>query len=233
VVDFNKHCEHRKPNLLPVSGIPIYYHRCGQCGFIFTAAFDHFSPDDFLTHIYNSGYAAVDPDYAEVRPTGNAGFITSLFGNHKWISILDYGGGNGLLGKKLQAAGFRDVVTYDPFVPEHATRPQRRFDLVVSFEVVEHSNHPHETFGEMDSLLKPDGMMLFTTLVQPTNMAEIGLSWWYVGPRNGHVSIYTRAALKSVLAARGLHQGSNNDNQHAAWRTVPEFAKGVLKSRPG
>ena len=32
-----------------------------------------------------------------------------------------------------------------------ATGLKRRFDLLLSFEVVEHSNKPRETFAEMDS----------------------------------------------------------------------------------
>src|SRR5829696_6292592 len=98
VVDFHKNCEiARGRQVLALSGIPIYYHRCPACELLFTVAFDHFSNDDFARHIYNDGYSAVDPDYRETRPAGNAQWIIGAFGNSKSIRILDYGGGNGRL----------------------------------------------------------------------------------------------------------------------------------------
>src|SRR2546423_14681900 len=69
VVDFNKHClVASRPDLLPLSGVPVYYHRCPSCHFIFTTAFDSFTPDDFRRHVYNEQYALIDPEYAEERP---------------------------------------------------------------------------------------------------------------------------------------------------------------------
>src|SRR5688572_1810116 len=66
VVDFHKNCEiaHGR-NVLSLSGVPVYYHRCRSCGFIFTVAFDHFSPGDFAREIYNDEYRLVDPDFAD------------------------------------------------------------------------------------------------------------------------------------------------------------------------
>jgi 2-polyprenyl-6-hydroxyphenyl methylase/3-demethylubiquinone-9 3-methyltransferase len=43
VVDFHKACNHA----LALAGIPVYYHRCRGCGFVFTTAFDGFSAEDF------------------------------------------------------------------------------------------------------------------------------------------------------------------------------------------
>ena len=40
VVDFHKSCEDRRGPPLPLSGVPIYYYRCPNCGFLFTTAFD-------------------------------------------------------------------------------------------------------------------------------------------------------------------------------------------------
>ncbi|HET6250154.1 MAG TPA: class I SAM-dependent methyltransferase [Tepidisphaeraceae bacterium] len=225
IVDFNKSCEDHKREALPLSGIPVYYHRCPRCRLVFTIAFDHFSNADFLAHIYNEGYAAVDPDYATIRPTGNAGMLAQIFGASKNISILDYGGGNGTLAAALRTAGFTDVVTFDPFVAEFSKRPERRFDLVVCFEVVEHTTKPMTTFADLDSLMKRDGLMLFSTLLQPDDIDVVKTGWWYLAPRNGHVTLYNGSVLQTLLAGRGLKFGSCNANLHAAWRKVPEFAK--------
>jgi 2-polyprenyl-6-hydroxyphenyl methylase/3-demethylubiquinone-9 3-methyltransferase len=229
VVDFNKNCESHRRSVLPFSGIPIYYHRCTRCRLIFTVAFDHFSNQDFLDHIYNESYALVDPDYAESRPRNSADAVTLMLGGHKQISILDYGGGNGNLAIALRASGFTDVDTYDPFVPEHATHPDRRYDCILCFEVVEHTPQPADTFRDIDSLLKPDGLVIFSTLVQPSDIETLGVSWWYVAPRNGHVSLYTQSALAAVLRPLGLRLGAFTAGLHVAWREVPDFARHLIK----
>ena len=68
VVDFNRCCEIPGGIKLPLTGTPVYYRRCGACGFLFTDAFDDWSDAEFKTNIYNAGYLAVDPDYAQARP---------------------------------------------------------------------------------------------------------------------------------------------------------------------
>lgn len=225
VVDFNKNCEARRASPLPIWGIPIYYHRCTRCGFIFTIAFDSFSEQDVRDVIYNEQYFLVDPEYAEARPKANAEFIKRQFAWHKSISILDFGGGNGRLATELRADGFSDVDTYDPFVEEFSTWPGIRYDCVVCFEVLQHSNRPRETLGELNSLLKEDGLLLFSTLLQPPDIDEIGMGWWYLAPRNGHVSLFSQAALVALTNLLGLQFGSFNSNMHVAFRQLPDFAR--------
>lgn len=225
MTDFNKNCEAFKSNPLPLCGIPIYYHRCGRCGFIFTTAFDEFTNEDFLATIYNAEYLLVDPEFADRRPRGNAALLNSVFTEHKNISILDYGGGNGRLAALLRSNGFSSVDAYDPFITEFSVRPKKRYDCVVCFEVVEHSNRPLETFSDMDSFLEADGLLLFSTLLQPADIDQAGVGWWYIAPRNGHVSIFSAAALAAALSPVGLHLGVFNAGMHAACRRVPAFAR--------
>src|SRR5580698_7926076 len=63
VVDFNKSCIEQQGRKLPLSGHPIYFRRCQQCGFTFTTAFDGWDLDAFCRNIYNDEYVVVDPDY--------------------------------------------------------------------------------------------------------------------------------------------------------------------------
>src|ERR1700742_1362529 len=141
VVDFHKSCN---PALrTPVAGVPVYYRRCAACGFLFTDAFDDWSHEQFKTHIYNDGYIAFDPEYLTQRPTANAGFVANLWATHRAsMRVLDYGGGNDTFCSVLRAQGFREAVTYDPMVPEFATPPEGKFDLVTCFETLEHLPDP-------------------------------------------------------------------------------------------
>ena len=231
VVDFNKNAETaRGREVLELCGIPVYYHRCCDCGFIFTVAFDTFSHEEMAEFIYNDQYLLVDPDFVERRPSVNAQSMAEIFGATHDLRILDYGGGTGLLAQHLRAAGFTSVETYDPFVTEHATRPTGRFDLVLAFEVLEHTCDPGGTIEDIESLLSPSGLVMFSTLMQPQEIDSIRLSWWYAAPRNGHVSLYSRESFTRLVEPLGLTFGSASDNLHVLFRKIPAFATHLFRA---
>jgi SAM-dependent methyltransferase len=230
VTDFHKCCEEVRGTRLPVSGIPIYYRRCEVCGFLFTDAFDGWSEAEFKAHIYNAGYLVVDPDYTEIRPRNNAGLVQRMFGSHRAeLRVLDYGGGNDVLCSALRAEGFPVAATYDPFVPDFARRPEGAFDLVTCFETLEHMPDPMAGIAAILASLAEPGLVLFSTLLQSQDFDKLGLNWWYVGPRNGHVSIFSRNALVLAWRHYGYQTAFFSDNLHVAFRTLPAFAKHLLK----
>jgi 2-polyprenyl-6-hydroxyphenyl methylase/3-demethylubiquinone-9 3-methyltransferase len=224
VVDFNTTCAKHTAPAQPV-GVPIYYHRCRTCGFLFTVAFDDFGPQDFRQWIYNEQYKSVDPDYDDLRPRRASALIAKMFQEYHHLPILDYGCGNGTLASLLREAGFSRVDIYDPFVPQYSTRPSERYDILLSFEVVEHSPHPAKIFDDMDQLLKPNGMILFTTLLQPAQMEQAGVGWWYIGPRNGHVSIFSNDSLHRLAGRRGFNFISFTSDLHV-------FSRAPFTMRP-
>jgi SAM-dependent methyltransferase len=223
VVDMHRACEVQGVERPPLSGVPVYYRRCGSCGFLFTDAFDDWSEQEFKTHIYNDGYHAVDPDYAGVRPNGNAGMVMNLWAAHKTaMRVLDFGGGNDVFCAALRANGFRGAVTYDPMVPQHAHRPDGKFDLVTCFETLEHLPDPVAGIGKIIECVAEPGAVLYSTLTQPLDFDNYGVAWWYVGPRNGHISIFTRQSLALAWAKHGFKHVSLNDGTHLAYRTLPK-----------
>jgi 2-polyprenyl-6-hydroxyphenyl methylase/3-demethylubiquinone-9 3-methyltransferase len=229
VVDYHKNCESHRRRVLGLSGVPIYYHRCPVCRFLFTTAFDHFTRHDFLSHVYNDEYLLVDPDYLEARPRANASFLNMLFPHARPERVLDYGGGNGVLAKSLRAAGFPHAETYDPFTPAHADRPSGTFDCIACFEVLEHSTDPARTIAEMNGFLRDPGLIVLSTMLQPADIDQQGLNWWYAGPRNGHVSLYSRESLERLVAPHDFKLGSFNDGFHVLFREAPAFARHFIR----
>ena len=224
-VDFNKNCEQPRGLSLPAANIAVAYNRCTRCGFLFTSAFDKWGHDEFAKSIYNDEYIAVDPDYGEVRPAGNARGITNLFGPVKEsLTVLDYGGGAGLLAATLVKNGFLRAETYDPFHPSFANMPSGQFNLVTCFETLEHVPDPRSEIAKMAGCVAEEGMVFFSTLLQPDNFEQLGLSWWYVAPRNGHISLFSRNALAEVWRQQGFQVTNLNDNGHIAFRRMPVFA---------
>lgn len=229
-VDFNRNCAIPGAVKLPIVGVPVYHRRCGTCGFLFTDAFDDWSHADFKTHIYNAGYLAVDPEYLEARPRATAALVIDLFGARRAERrVLDFGGGNDVLCAELRAAGFPIAVTYDPFVPAYAQPPEGRFDLVTCFETLEHMPDPLAGIGAITAKVADPGVVLFSTLLQPDDIETLGVSWWYIGPRNGHVSLFSRKSLIHAWGRYGYHVASFADNLHIAFRTLPEFVRQRFK----
>lgn len=228
VVDFHKSCIEAQGKRLNVSGIPIYYRRCRVCGFVFTGAFDAWQPEAFHQKIYNGDYIVVDPDFAALRPMNNAQLVGNTFrGSRESLRIVDYGGGNGVLAKLLRDDGFQ-AETYDPF-STFAELPAERCDLLTCFEVMEHVPFPGKTLAEMVSLLKDEGAILFSTLLQPDNFDQMGLNWWYAGPRNGHISLHSRKSMVSLFQQQGMQTASFSDGLHLAFRKLPSFAAQLIR----
>jgi SAM-dependent methyltransferase len=222
VVDFNKSCREQHGLRLPLLGVPVYYRRCAACGFLFTDALDDWSIEDFRAHIYNGDYHVVDPDYLGERPSANAAVVVNYWGELKTdIRVLDFGGGNDALCSALRAQGFTATATYDPMVPAYARRPDGKFDLVTCFETLEHLPDPAAGIAAILECVAEPGLIFYSTLLPPTDTCDV--AWWYVAPRNGHVSIFTRKALAAAWGRYGYKTVSFNNCTHFAFRTLPAY----------
>jgi 2-polyprenyl-6-hydroxyphenyl methylase/3-demethylubiquinone-9 3-methyltransferase len=131
-VDFNRNCEIEGGIKLPPSGTPV---RCRGCGFLFTDAFDRWSHDDFRT---TSTTTAMRRSIRSMRRRGRATTRrrAGCSARAKDGRVLDYGGGNDAFCSHLRAAGFPLAVTYDPFVPDFASPPAGKYDLITCFETI-------------------------------------------------------------------------------------------------
>ncbi|MDP2874581.1 MAG: class I SAM-dependent methyltransferase [Holophaga sp.] len=202
------------------------YYRCEACGFLFTRFFDHWTDEEFQGHVYNEAYPAVDPEFANVRPTSWAKAITDAFPNHlSEIEALDWGGGTGRLAELLQAHGVRRAETWEPFNLTFAAQPKGDFNLVSCIEVLEHLPDPKAGIRSLVRSLRTEGAVLISTLLQPTNIREIGTAWWYLAPRNGHISLHSAKSLELIFKGQGCHLKTVMPHVHWAWRQVPFYLK--------
>ncbi len=79
--------------------------------------------------------------------------------------ILDYGCGAGLFVDFLRREGVENATGYDTFVAKYSdsVRLNERYDAVVSYDVIEHSDEPREFFGSLARLVKPGGLLVIGT----------------------------------------------------------------------
>jgi 2-polyprenyl-6-hydroxyphenyl methylase/3-demethylubiquinone-9 3-methyltransferase len=213
--DFARTCEDQKSPVFARTGIDIPYYRCSSCGFVFTPYFDGWTKETFAQRIYNSEYILADPGFAAERPKYMAEQLSALLAPvPSDIRILDYGGGEGRLIQELKLHGFEGGESFDPFFSD-GTRPQGPFDLVTAFEVAEHTADPILLFEDALSFLTEQGVLLFTTALQDRKTDR---DWWYIAPRNGHISIHSYASLQRLATAVSATCLSLDDNLHMFYR---------------
>jgi len=198
-VDFNKSC-----NNLPLerTGVLVEYFRCQRCELIFTDFFDRWSSDDFSRHIYNDRYIVVDPEYRMIRAKRTAEEIAPSFAGGEQCRILDYGSGAGSFEAEMRQRGFGNFASYDPF--SQVERPQGQFDIVTCFDVIEHSPTPQQTLADIMSYVAPGGLALVGQTLQPADIDYQRGRWWYIAPRNGHVTFFSCETLHVYASANGL-----------------------------
>jgi 2-polyprenyl-6-hydroxyphenyl methylase/3-demethylubiquinone-9 3-methyltransferase len=215
-VDFSRTCADRTAPVFAPTGEAVTYCRCRACGFLFTSHFDHLSDEQMIEKIYNREYAMADPDFLGSRPHHFARELQEQLAPLRGdLVALDFGGGSGLLAELMRVAGFADFDSYDPFFANNAA-PSRTYDLITAFEVVEHARDAIEPFRQMLSLLRPDGTLLFSTMLQPRH---VDANWWYMAPRNGHVSLHSRRSLHTIALRLGLGFLSIDAGTHLFYRS--------------
>jgi hypothetical protein len=207
VVDFNKCAGFYA---FGPAEVPVPYHRCDECGFLFTPFFDDWTESDFRRFIYNADYILVDPEYEAARPVMVAEHLAQFLDGQQNARILDYGAGTGQFAKRMSELGFSHVESYDPFsIPN---KPSGRFDIVTCTEVIEHIPSPSTALQDMRSFLADQACIILGETLQPIDIDTIRGNWWYVAPRNGHVSTFADRTLAILAERMGLifHRGAGH-----------------------
>lgn len=215
-VDYNKNCEERNGMYLPYTGVAVYYLKCNNCEFIFSPDFDDWTKDDFKEHIYNDDYIKVDPEYNGIRSKNDANYFLNNLQIKKNISILDYGAGTCALEKELALHGY-NVTSWDTM---WGTDPEwdkdKKFDLIMAWEVLEHTPSPRETIKEMHNWLSPNGAILLATCSAGILQGRRDPTFWYLSPRNGHICMYSDKSLDILFNELGMKVQHDPWNIHLA-----------------
>ena len=90
---------------------------------------------------------------------------------------------------------------------ERVPLPDREFDAVVTFDVLEHVPDPLQTLGEARRLLKPDGRLLAFVPIEGERYSAYALLRSLFGSdlyavTKGHVNAFTRRGINQLLEQR-------------------------------
>ena len=209
VVDFKKFCSQGDYYATGLSGIPIYYRKCENCGLIFTTCLDELDKEGFSEFIYNDDYVKYDPEYVEIRPKQNANFLDEFLAPVKSsVKALDYGSGNGLTASILTSKGW-NFHACDPISnPVEPSKDFSGFNVISAIEVFEHIPFPIAGMEDLLRYAADDCLLIICTLASDTQVTNRRLDWWYAGPRNGHITLHSTTSLRLLFGRYGFSYSS-------------------------
>ncbi len=113
-------------------------------------------------------------NFATGRAYHNRLRLLARRGTRKDSRILDYGCGAGLFIEYLRRQGYRNVEGYDAYAQNYADKTPlaRRFDVIVSYDVIEHVEEPRRFFAALADRLDDGGLLVIGT----PNANEIDVS---------------------------------------------------------
>jgi len=179
------------------------YYECQHCAFCFSHLLDEVNN----ASVYDAQYWEThDPDWhGRVNQTLRLVLLANTILNKPpWeLEILDFGCGMGTFVQAAREQLQMQIWGHDIIQPKFGreffleTLPEKRFDIIVSCEVIEHLPFPVEILATMVRSLKPGGVFAFQTAYYDPRICD--REWWYVGPANGHISLYSPEALQELF----------------------------------
>jgi hypothetical protein len=179
----------------------VRYYQCPACGYLETEE-PHWLGESYADAItlQDTGLVRRNLELADEV----AVLLYALFDRRG--KFADYGGGTGLFTRLMRDRGF-DFRTWDPNTPNVHARGfevapgENGFELVTSFESLEHFVRPAEELRRMLALSR--SVLVSTALLPSPRPAPE--AWWYYGLEHGqHIGFYERRTLEWLASQHGL-----------------------------
>ena len=187
--------------------------------------------DDEIAGFYPSQYwwSAAKPGalkqlesiYRKIALRGHVSFITRAARNRAGLRLLDVGCGGGALLGLLKQRGFQvtgvdfsseaaKVADMENGVQvvvgslEEAGFPDRSFDIVTLFHVMEHVTNPRQVLAEVSRILRPDGVVVLQVPNVDSWQFKVFKAKWYGLDIPRHVIDYPQNAMLQLLGDSGF-----------------------------
>jgi len=162
--------------------------------------------------------------------------VLEFLPKNKNIEILDAGCGIGNLSKRLLEKDYKNILTLDttnklkvnvPFIKADLNEDlefEKKFDIIVCQEVIEHLENPRHLLRELKKILKKEGLIILTTPNIFNWKARIyylltGRIWGFNEENyevNGHITPITKQDIQRICDEENLKLNTityNNSNK--------------------
>lgn len=219
-------CQTPLEPFLKKNGYRLY--RCPSCGLKTTDLGENY--DSFVKKFYTKGYYTGDPRYAAYASYASdkwhilqnmKKFLVKVRQYKKSGKLLDVGCALGYFVELANKSGF-DAYGFDAseFAAKKAQArlngrikhgliqtvnyPQKSFDVITMFDVVEHLGNPIRDLRKLMTFLKDDGILIVATGNTQSLAARLLKRRWtfYIPPQ--HLFFFTKKTFTSLLAVGGL-----------------------------
>ena len=177
---------------------PRSYLSCAHCGLIQLEKAHHLSPEMQKERYLQHQNSPDNRGYVEMFESFIAEGIVPFVG--PGARLLDFGcGPEPVLAGMLRERGYA-VDGYDLFFQTDEAYLDKRYDLILMTEVVEHLADPRQTLQALSERLVPGGVFSIMTLFHPQDRGKFSDCWYRRDPT--HVSFFTAETLGEL--GRGL-----------------------------
>ena len=224
--------------------------RCNNCKFLFVA-----NPSTDYENIYNEDYykgkgadCLIDYYHELEYPSetircyewsGVFELVKNLIQINSKTEWLDYGCGNGGLVRYLKQNGVDRCVGFDEgkIVPiskekgipiisrEVLHKEENKYNVITAIEVFEHIENPVDTLKQIKKLLKPGGLLFYTTGNSKPYRNKLD-KWSYIIPEI-HISMFEPSTLEMAINKAGL-TAENPSLDTNLWEPIIKYK--VLKN---
>ncbi|MGI8670635.1 MAG: class I SAM-dependent methyltransferase [Aridibacter sp.] len=161
------------------------YRRCNVCSIIFVPKEFHVSKDD-----EKARYEEHNNDSDDIRYRDFLERITIPIKSRftKGAKGLDFGcGSTNLLANVFKESGF-EMEVYDPFYEMDRSVLDKKYDFIVSTEVIEHLSDPLPEFEKLFAMLKANGVLGVMTRLYDDS---IDFKTWHYKNDRTHIGFYS------------------------------------------
>lgn len=212
-----KICNHKTKEIFS-DRLNITYHKCLSCDFIFKDDSFLISAEEELERYDKHKNSIDDLEYVAYFKD----FIDKAIIPYcpKREKVLDFGSGpSPVLARILERDyGFKKIDIYDLFYSPEKVYEGKKYDLIVSTEVVEHLKDPLKHFLNFKGLLADSGLLCVMTLFHPNDDNKFK-SWWYINDES-HVSFFNNKSINKIAEKVGLNIIYSDDKRYVSFRNI-------------
>jgi 2-polyprenyl-3-methyl-5-hydroxy-6-metoxy-1,4-benzoquinol methylase len=192
--------------------------QCNNCGFVFAKQiptieelikhYDGYGRKDYLSPITIKRYHEILDNFEPYRKMNNLidvgcgiGYFAEVAKERGWNVY-----GTEYTDQAIKICSAKGIMMHQGKLDPN-NYPQEHFDIITSFEVIEHINNPIEEMGNFNKILRSGGGVYITT----PNFNSIsrflsGPNWTVVGYPE-HLSYYTPTTMHALLKKFGFRKG--------------------------